>query len=697
QCAVVVEHSLDRMVGILEANVAYASERVVVEFDADITSPARIEARVEALGYTLETPEPGHVCSHHAHGGGLAPKIEIPLAIAGGVLTALGWATRFWTGAPTWLAIACYATAIASGGFFAARGAFNSLRQLRVDIESLMVLAALAAAVLGAWFEGAFLLFLFSLGHSIEHRAMDRARRAVEAISKLKPRTAQRMLSPVSTPDEVEEVPVEEVTKGDWIVVRPGDRVPMDGKIIQGDSSLEQAALTGESVPTPKSKGDEVYCGSINGDGVLVVEVLRAADDSILARMVDLVVQAEARQGPSQRLARKIEQRVVPLVLGGAILLPFILIALSLPLKEALLRTVALLVAASPCALAISTPAAVLSAVAAAARGGVLVKGGAYLEALAHVEAIAFDKTGTLTAGKPRVVAVEAFAGATEDELLATAAGLEVVSSHPLAKAIVDAARERALEPVVAEKCEAIRGKGLRAIVSGQPAELGSLALFDGTEIPEALRDTVLKLQKAGRTTVVVRLGERFLGALGIADTLRPESKEVLLSLKELGVVRLVMLSGDNALVANAVGAEVGIDHVEAPLMPQGKVDVVRKMSRTRKGVAMVGDGVNDAPALAAATVGVAMGGIGSDVALETADVVLMGDDLRRLPFAVALAQKTTSIIRQNLVISLGVAGVLVVASLFGIARVSESVIFHEGSTLLVVANGLRLLRFRRS
>jgi Cd2+/Zn2+-exporting ATPase len=461
-----------------------------------------------------------------------------------------------------------------------------------------------------------------------------------------------------------------------------------------GQSSLEQAALTGESTPVDKGVGDEVFCGSMNGQGALEVEVLRLSSESMLSKMVDLVAQAETRQGPSQRVARKIEQRAAPWALGISLVLPLVLIALGVPPKEALLRAVALLVAASPCALAISTPAAVLSAVAAAARNGVLVKGGAYLEALARVEVITFDKTGTLTEGKPKLCAVAPLAGVSEDELLRVAASLEVHSGHPLAKAVVDGAKARGLALEAAHDCVAIHGKGLTGRVGTRPVRIGNLAMFDG-KLPNELLGIVDTLESHGQTLMLVERDGRFLGALGLADTPRPASQKLLAQLKARGVLRTLMLSGDNKRAADAVGKLVGVDEVHAPLLPQGKVELVRKLARTRRGVAMIGDGVNDAPALAAASVGVAMGGVGSDVALETADVVLMGDDLAKLPFALALAQRTVRVIRQNLVISIGVAVVLMLGSLFGFAGVTESVIFHEGSTLLVVANGLSLLRFK--
>ncbi len=689
QCAYVIEHVLDRTPGILTANVAYAAERLVIEYDSEAITPRQIEARVKAIGYELEEPDRGHVCSHHAHAGGLAPKLEMPLVIVSGVLIALGLLAGWLFDLPQIVPTALFVLALISGGFFAVRGAALSLRQGIADIETLMVLAGVGAGLAGAWFEGAFLLFLFSLGHALEHRAMERARRAIESLEKLRPETAR-----VKTGDEIKEIPVGKVERGNVIIVRPGDRVPLDGVIRAGESSLDQAAITGESVPVAKGPGDTVFAGTINTDGALEIEVTKLSAESVLARIVDMVAEAEAQKSPTQRFAKRLEQVFVPVVLVAAPLLTVFLMVQGAGFKAALLRGISLLVAASPCALAIATPAAVLSAVARAARGGVLIKGGAHLETLGKVAAMAFDKTGTLTVGKPRLITVAPAPGVSEDELLTVAACAESHSSHPLAVAVVEGARARGIETSAAESCQAVHGKGLRAVVGGEQVSVGNLALFEGEDAPENIAAGAKELESAGQTTMVVKRGERFLGVLGVADTLRPEAKETLSALRRIGIRRNVMLSGDNLLVAKTVAAQAGIDEARAPLMPDGKVAALRGLAK-EGGVAMVGDGVNDAPALAAASVGIAMGGAGSDVALETADLVLMSEGLGRLPFAVKLSRTASGVIFQNLVIALGVSAALIVASIFGWAPISQAVILHEGSTLLVVANGLRLLMFR--
>lgn len=688
--AAVIEHAVSHLKGILSASVAYASERLVIEYDSEEISLGDVEAKVKALRYGLEVPSAGHACSHHAHGGGLAPKLELPLVVASGVLLVAGWVVeRFVTSVPALVPTIIWALSMASGGFFAIRGSIQSIAQLRIDIETMMVVAAIGAAVLGAWFEGAFLLFLFSAGHALEHRAMDRARRSIEALGALRPEVAR-----VRRGNDVVEVPVEKVQRGERIVVRPGDRVPLDGIIREGKSSLEEAAITGESIPVPKKPGDSVFSGTINSEAALEIEVTHLSSESVLARVVDMVAQAEAQKGPNQRFAQRMERTFAPLVMVAAIVFPVVLVLLGTPFKEAVLRAVSLLVAASPCALAISTPSAVLSAVAAAARGGVLIKGGIYLELLGGIKAIAFDKTGTLTVGRPKVLSIHPVAGVSRDELLGTAAAVESLSAHPLARAVVDAAAEHKVQAPAGKDCEAIHGKGIRAKIGEESVDVGSLSLFEGQALPAELTAEVQKLEEAGQTTMVVRKAGRFLGVIGVADTVRSGAHHVIQTLKQTGIAQTVMLSGDNARVAKAIAAQVGIDEARAPLMPADKVTAVREMGKKHP-VAMVGDGVNDAPALAAAAVGVAMGGAGSDAALETADVVLMSDDLSRLPFALKLADKATAVMKQNLVIALGVSALLILATVFGLTQISQAVIFHEGSTLVVVFNGLRLLGYR--
>ncbi len=689
QCAYLIEHALSRMPGILTANVAYAAERLVVEYDRESTSPKEIDKRVHALGYELEEPEKGHACSFHAHGGGLAPQLQMTLSIVGGVLLAAGFIYQHYVnpGDQT-VGQAIFFVAMICAGFFPAKAAINSVKSGIADIETLMVLAAVGAGCLGAFFEGAFLLFLFSLGHALEHRAMDKARHAVEELGKLRPSKAF-----VKHGADIVEQDVQSVKRGDIMVVRPGDRVPLDGVILVGNSMLDQATITGESVPVDRGPGDDVFAGTINTNGTLEVEVKKLSSESMLAKIVDMVSEAEAQKGASQKFAQKLEKTFVPLILIAA---PSLSLALYFigheSITNSVLRGISLLVAASPCALAIATPAAVLSAVARAAKGGVLIKGGVHLETLGKVDAIAFDKTGTLTIGKPSVVATLTEEGVTEDELLRAAADAESHSSHPLAAAIVSEAKSRGIKTVSPERSEAVHGQGLKASVNGKSIWIGNSSMFHS--LPPSISEGVSTLENGGKTVVIVSQDERFLGVIGIADTVRAETVAVLVALKKLGITRSVMLSGDNQTVARAIASQIGIDEARAPLMPDAKAKILRTLAN-EGGVAMVGDGVNDAPALAAASVGIAMGGTGSDVALETADLVLMSKGLEQLPFAVELAREATRKISQNLAIALSVSGLLVIATVAGWVQISQAVILHEGSTLVVLFNGLSLIRFK--
>ncbi|MBX9693907.1 MAG: cadmium-translocating P-type ATPase [Cyanobacteria bacterium] len=689
QCGYVIEHSLARMPGILMASVAYAAERLVVEYDRELIKTKEINKRIEALGYELEEPEKGHACSFHAHGGGLAPKLQMPLSIAAGVFLLAGFTYQHLINPTDTIGETLSFIAMVCAGIFPAKAAFNSVKSGIADIETLMVLAAIGAGFLGAFFEGAFLLFLFSLGHTLEHRAMDKARNAIEALAKLRPDKAL-----VKKGTEIIELNVQNVQRGDVVIVRPGDRVPLDGVIRSGNSSLDQSTITGESVPVAKGPGDGVFAGTINTDGSLEVEVTKLSSESVLAKIVDMVSQAEAQKSASQKFAQNLEKTFVPIILIMAPALAMFQATFGHhTIKEAFLQGISLLVAASPCALAIATPAAVLSAVARAAHEGVLIKGGVHLETLGKIKAIAFDKTGTLTVGLPSLVAVVPEEGISESHLIEAAACAECHSSHPLAVAIIDGARQRNIKFTQADKTEAVHGQGIKAVMNGQEVWAGNLSLF-GPEVPPTIQQSVSKLEEDGKTVVIVRKDNQFIGVLGIADTVRSETSAILKELKELGIERSIMLSGDNQTVARAIANQVGIDEARAPLMPDDKAQVLRTLAN-QGGVAMVGDGVNDGPALAAASVGIAMGGTGSDVAIETADLVLMSKGLEKLPFAVELAREATRKIQQNLFIALGVSGLLILATICGWVQISQAVVLHEGSTLVVLFNGLCLIRFR--
>lgn len=680
-CADVIEHTLARLDGVLEAKVSYAAERLRLEYDGEKISRRAVVRRLEVLGYRIVEDE--------AHAGWWAEHRELVVSLVAGALLLAGWLGSL-TGMPNAVSLGLYWAAYVSAGYFTARDAVQSLRVKRFDIDTLMLVAAAGAAALGEWAEGALLLFLFSLGHALEHRAMDRARRAIEALAELAPKTAlvQR--------DGVEiEVPVETLLRGDRVVVKPGQRLPADGKVAEGNSAVDQSPVTGESMPVDKGPADAVFAGTINGEGVLIVEVTKLATESTLARMVRLVSEAQTQKSPTQQFTDRFERVFVPTVLIGAGLLIAVPPLLGYPFAESFYRAMAVLVAASPCALAIGTPAAVLSAVARAARAGVLIKGGAHLENLGRLTAIAFDKTGTLTEGRPRLTDIVPFGGLPDKEFLALAAAVESRSGHPLAQAVVAAARKRGLRWEEPTEAESVAGKGIRATLSGRRVEIGNRRLFGGEAVDAWLATQVERLEEVGRSTMLVRVDGSFTGILGLMDTPRIGVCEMLSALRSLGVAKTIMLTGDNERVAQTVAQQVGINEVRASLLPEDKVGAMASLVEQHGQAAMVGDGVNDGPALARATVGIAMGGAGTDVALETADVVLMGDELGKLPFAVALSRAARSVIRQNLLIALGVVALLIPATLFGWAGIGVAVLIHEGSTIVVVLNALRLLSYR--
>ncbi len=684
-CALVIEHGLLRLEGVLAASVNYPTAQLRVEYDTQKVSRRAVIARLRDLGYAVNGEKPA--------AGWLREHRELGLSLASGALFATGLGLTQ-LGAPPIAPILFYALAYVAGGFDVTRHALHALRQAHFDIDVLMVLAALGAALLGDLAEGALLLFFFSLGHALEHFAMERAHNAIRALGKLAPKTAR-----VARDGQELELPVEQLQRGDIVIVRAGERIPIDGTIKQGRSAIDQSPITGESVPLDKAEGDSLFAGTINGQGALQVIVTKLAGDTTLARVAQMVEEAQTQKSPTQRFTEKFEGMFVPVVLALdlAVLIVPPLLGIA-PLDVSFYRALTLLVAASPCALAIGTPAAILSAIAQAARNGVLVKGGVHLENLGALEVIAFDKTGTLTRGKPEVI--ETFvtgqgSGTGPEHMLAIAAAVESRSTHPMAQAVMRATR--GYSTPAADRVESLTGRGLRARLNGSTVLIGNLKWLDEERVPvdEPTRVRVDTLEQGGKTTMLVAQDRSVLGIIALADTMRAESQATLASLKALGVRQSIMLTGDNERVAAAMARQVGVSDYRANLLPEDKVKAIRELNAQYGAVAMVGDGVNDAPALANATVGIAMGGAGTDVALESADIALMGDDLSKLPFAVGLSRATRAVIRQNLAIALGVIALLILTSVTGFISLGIAIVFHEGSTLAVVGNALRLLGFR--
>lgn len=684
-CVTVIEHSLGRMDGVLAVNVNYAAANMRVEFDKQKIDRPAIEKRVRSLGY--EIPEEGLRSWYKENR-------EIVFSLTAGLLVLLGWLGETFFGLPVIAATVLYIAAYIFGGWDISQHAWHAIKEKHFDTDLLMVMAALGAAALGEFAEGALLLFLFSLGHALEERALDRARAAVRALADLAPKTAF-----VRRDGKEQEVPVDSLKLDDVVIVRPGVRVPVDGVILTGNSGIDQSSVTGESLPVDKVPGDQVFASTVNGEGALEVKVTRLAKDSTLARVMKMVEEAQSQKSPTQQTVEKFERVFVPAVLVVTALIIIVPPLFGFPFRESFLRAMTLLVAASPCALALGTPASILAGVAQAARNGVLIKGGVHLENLGRLKAIAFDKTGTVTHGKPEVTDIVVYpaSGWKEADLLSIAAGAESRSAHPLAQAVVRAAQTQGLPVSAMDEVESLTGRGLRAVSNGKTIWIGNQKLMDEAGVslsPESINQAQA-LQGAGKSLMWVAADKLPVGLIALADTLRAEAAPAMKALKQTGVAHTIMLTGDNARSASAMAKEIGLTEFRADLMPEDKLTIIRELVKEYGQVAMIGDGVNDAPALANATVGIAMGGAGTDVALETADVALMGDDLSKLSFAVGLGRATRNIIMQNLFISLGVIAFLVVTSLTGIVSIGIAIIFHEGSTLVVVANALRLLGYK--
>jgi Cd2+/Zn2+-exporting ATPase len=685
-CAAKVEKAVLKLPGVLSAQVSFTASRMVVEYQADRVSLDQIVGRVRSLGYGAaergEPEETPSVWQRH--------KLAISTGVSGLALT-VGVAAQH-LGAPQAAVDACYAAAMLAGAYYMARGAVASVMAAAFDTNFLMLLAAIGAVSIGQWAEGALVIFLFSLGSTLESYTTERTRSAIRRLMQLAPEKATLVANGVR-----EDVPVREIAVGDVVLVRPGSRLPVDGVVVAGSSAVDESPITGESMPIEKGEGDEVYAGSINQTGALHVRATKAYEDTALARIVHLVEEAQALKAPSQRFTEQFGRIYTPTVIGVALVLGLVVPLVAGNFHAWFPRSLTLLVVACPCALVISTPVAIAAAIARAARMGVLIKGGAYLEQMGGLRVAAFDKTGTLTTGKPSVAEVVAFGESSAREVLRAAASVEALSEHPIAAAVVAASRERGLVLQEAKGFTAEPGRGAFAVVEGTPYWVGSVSSLAGSGVDlSPAKGIIEEWQRKGQTVVLVASGRWLIGALAVQDTVRPNAPRAIQQLRAVGIRRIVMLTGDEDATAASVAASLGLDEYRARLLPAEKVDAVNALQEQYGRVLMVGDGINDAPALAAATVGVAMGATGTGVALETADVALMSDDLTRLPAAIALSRQAMAIVRQNVAFACAVVLMLVLTTLTTGLRLSAGVLGHEGSALLVILNGMRLLSGRR-
>ncbi|HML21085.1 MAG TPA: heavy metal translocating P-type ATPase [Aggregatilinea sp.] len=598
-----------------------------------------------------------------------------------------------WAGLPHWPNDVLGAIAYFAGGFYGVQTSWASLRQKMLDIDFLMIVAAAGAALVGQWRDGAMLLFLFSLSNVLQDYAMGRSRQAIRALFELYPEDAK-----VQRNGQTEIVPISEIALGEIVLIQPGERIPVDGTITNGQSSIDQSTITGESMPVEKRVGDPVFAGTLNQQGALDVRVTQLASQSTLSRIIQMVEEAQSRKAPTQRFLDDFEQYYAMAVIAGSTLVLLICwLLLGWTFDDSFYRAMVVLVVASPCALVISVPAAFLSAIAAGARRGVIFKGGAHLEQMGTIQVVAFDKTGTLTEGRPAVTDVFAFNGHTEEELLHAAGAVEARSEHPLSRAVREAAEKRGLTLAEVEDFEAVTGQGVNGFLGDTLVRVGRLKYIAecAGEPPAELMAVHDRLHTEAKTVLFVCYGGEWMGLLAVADQIRAQSARIVQDLHRAGVKRVVMLTGDNVSVGQRIAQMAGVDEVRAELMPGDKAAMMTTLENEFGPVAMVGDGVNDAPALAAATVGIAMGAAGTDVALETADVVLMGDHLEAIPYAIRLSRRARRVVWENIIFALSVIVILLISAFVIELPLPLGVLGHEGSTVIVVLNGLRLLTGR--
>lgn len=691
-CAARVQRRIARLPGVLHAQADFVSARLVVRFVAP-ASPDQIMRAVAQSGYQatplaaqerkrMSRASPALPCA----GSGRVLRLAAGAAalVAGGVL-ALAGAPDLWTRA-------CFGLAILLPGYCMAwRGLSNLLSTRTADMNLLMSIAVAGAAMLGEWAEAATVVVLFALGNALEGYSTDRARQAIRRLMELAPTKAR-----VLRGGHEVEVPAREVQVGELVAVRPGERVPMDGQVVEGCSSVNQAPITGESVPVPREPGDTVFAGSINERGYLLVRTTRPYDETMIARILHLVEAAQQTRAPLQRYVDRFAAIYTPAVLAGAAVLAIVPWAvLGQPLQPWLYRALVLLVIACPCALVISTPVAIVAGLARAARQGILIKGGAYLELAGRLRALAFDKTGTLTEGQPEVVHVEPLGSLSEQQVLELAAAIEARSEHPLAAAVLRRAAAHAGNPIAlpVQDFEVLAGRGVQALVHGYRYVLGSPALLAARGIDlSAVAGRLAEAEQHGQTVLALADERELLALFFIETRIRSGAAAAVQRLHAMGIAHTVMLTGDNAGAAAAVNCRIGVAEVRAGLLPEEKLAAVHELQRRYGLVAMVGDGINDAPALATADVGIAMGVAGTDVALETADIVLMSDDLMKVPEAIALSRRTLGIVRQNIAISLLTKGVFLALGAVGLAGLWLAVLADMGTSLLVTLNSMRLL-----
>ncbi len=669
--------------GIKSATLNFSTSKLVVEHSIPLSNIIKV---IDGAGYGVK----------HLGQGQKQPKafwmdnIKAILTLVSSAFLAITFLLTF-LGVEEKLIIPLYLLTMLSGGYYIGRSAFYSVKALTFDMNFLMSVAAIGAIVIGEWVEGATVVVLFAIGNTLQTYTMDKTRKSIESLMDLSPKEAL-----VIRNGEEISLPVEEIIIGDTIVVKPGEKIPMDGMVKTGSSYVNQAPITGESLPIEKVKGSEVFAGTINEKGSLEIRVTKLVEDTTLAKIIHLVEEAQSQKAPSQQFVDKFAKYYTPIVIILAMAiatLPTLLF--GAPFSDWFYKALVLLVIACPCALVISTPVSIVSAIGNAAKHGVLIKGGAHLEEAGALKAIAFDKTGTLTTGKPEVCEIKVLDDSiSELELIEIAAAIEVRSQHPIGTAIVNYAKEKAINFKVGSNFLALDGMGAKALVWEKTYYIGNLRLFNELKVSvnSNLQAEVAELQDQGQTVMLIGTSDKVLGLISVADKIRNESTVAIAELKKSGIEKIIMLTGDNAGTAKKVGATLGVDEVRAELLPAEKLSAIKSLLAEHGKVAMIGDGVNDAPALATSTVGISMGVAGTDTALETADIALMADDLSKLPFTIKLSRKALAIIKQNIAFSLVVKAVFIALTFAGITNLWLAVFADTGAALIVILNGMRLL-----
>lgn len=681
-CATKLEKKLMGLAGVSKASVNFGAGKLTVEHT--ITDAAILKA-IQESGYNGIS---------EGKQAGLTPPTKkwwqnsrlIATVVSGALLAVLTIAE--WIGIPEYTLVPFFIVTLIIGGFHTAKSGYYSLRSLTFDMNFLMSVAVIGAAAIGQWSEAATVVFLFSLGNTLQAYTMDKTRQSIRALMELSPSDALVRRNSIE-----QRLPVDEIEIGDIIIVKPGERIPMDGDVTDGESSVNQATITGESMPVEKHPGDFVYAGTLNEQGSLEIAVTKLAQDSTLSKIMNLVEEAQAQKAPSQQFVDVFAKYYTPAILLFALsiaVIPWLLFQQSFAIW--FYRALVLLVISCPCALVISTPVSIVSAIGNASRNGVLIKGGAYLEKMGAIKAIAFDKTGTLTIGQPTVTDVLAMNGKTEEEILSIASSIEKFSEHPVAQAIVNKAK--GFPVLKATNFKALVGKGVQANIDETTVYIGNSRLFEELQYSlDAFAPLVEKLEMQGKTVMLVGTKEGIYGILAVADTIRENSLSAVEALRNVGIRAIIMLTGDNQRVANAIAERLGLNAFYSNLLPENKVETIQELAAQYGSVAMVGDGVNDAPALAAADIGIAMGVAGSDVALETADIALMSDDLAKLGYVMKLSRKTLSIIKQNIIFAIVVKIIFLGMTVFGAANLWMAVFADMGASMLVTLNGMRLVR----